>query len=525
MFRYRTWQSRPIPNPASTVSTPSSFLWSPQNDINLYGGLWFDSNDPAAGAVSSWLSREGKSHNAIQSTGSAQPTKGNTGVVFDGGDSVARTAATNIGLYIRSATLPDGEGSVAGKGFTGTGICRVPNTNQFWVANHGQDLPADVTWTPSLVRISYVAGVITKLQEITLADKYVSIETVQGLAYDTSDDTLWFADTNNTKIRHIQTDGTVISGDEITPTWAPNGLAYDATNDKLWIGEETSIGVNIESRSCATGAVVNAAIGTSLTNIDCLFYDDTTKCLLLTYGANGVAGNIQVYNTSGASGALVASGTIAMPAQVDAIEGVVWEGDTLYICNDGYFHSGASDLNEIIEVKVVPPASTKLSIHGTFIITATTGTDCVLEIGAPLSGNGFGIYPTSTTGMNIIFNSGASGTTQQATITATGHAALTSARLVDIYADTDANTGTLWIDGTQVQTSADMADVVNTFITGQTLRIGTASDIRPITGTIKDLIFVTGQSDRVRMEGYRAHRWGLTGNLPSNHAYKSVPPT
>ena len=30
--------------------------------------------------------------------------------------------------------------------------------------------------------------------------------------------------------------------------------------------------------------------------------------------------------------------------------------------------------------------------------------------------------------------------------------------------------------------------------------------------------------DRERLEGYAAHRWGLTGQLPAGHPYKSVAP-
>jgi hypothetical protein len=56
------------------------------------------------------------------------------------------------------------------------------------------------------------------------------------------------------------------------------------------------------------------------------------------------------------------------------------------------------------------------------------------------------------------------------------------------------------------------------------LRIGTASDIRPITGTIKDIIMLCGQSDRQKMEGYRAARWSLTASLPANHPYKNSIP-
>lgn len=35
---------------------------------------------------------------------------------------------------------------------------------------------------------------------------------------------------------------------------------------------------------------------------------------------------------------------------------------------------------------------------------------------------------------------------------------------------------------------------------------------------------ILAAADRQRLEGYLAHRWGLTGNLPGGHPYKTAPP-
>jgi hypothetical protein len=32
-------------------------------------------------------------------------------------------------------------------------------------------------------------------------------------------------------------------------------------------------------------------------------------------------------------------------------------------------------------------------------------------------------------------------------------------------------------------------------------------------------------SEQQRVEGYLAHKWGLTANLPAGHSYKTTPPT
>lgn len=45
-------------------------------------------------------------------------------------------------------------------------------------------------------------------------------------------------------------------------------------------------------------------------------------------------------------------------------------------------------------------------------------------------------------------------------------------------------------------------------------------------GGIGEYIIATGlsESDRQKLEGYLAHKWGLTANLPSDHPYKTVAP-
>lgn len=47
-------------------------------------------------------------------------------------------------------------------------------------------------------------------------------------------------------------------------------------------------------------------------------------------------------------------------------------------------------------------------------------------------------------------------------------------------------------------------------------------------GYVYEVLLVQGtlsDTDRQKLEGYLAHKWGLTGNLPSGHPYKLTPPT
>jgi titin len=47
-------------------------------------------------------------------------------------------------------------------------------------------------------------------------------------------------------------------------------------------------------------------------------------------------------------------------------------------------------------------------------------------------------------------------------------------------------------------------------------------------GRIYEIVLVSGvvsEADRQRVEGYLAHKWGLTANLPAGHPYRAAPPT
>ena len=61
------------------------------------------------------------------------------------------------------------------------------------------------------------------------------------------------------------------------------------------------------------------------------------------------------------------------------------------------------------------------------------------------------------------------------------------------------------------------------------LRIGNSiTDSSPLVGGLREIIMlstVPSASVREKIEGYLAHKWGLAGNLPEEHPYKSAAPT
>lgn len=63
--------------------------------------------------------------------------------------------------------------------------------------------------------------------------------------------------------------------------------------------------------------------------------------------------------------------------------------------------------------------------------------------------------------------------------------------------------------------------------TGFAIGARPAQNINFYNGRISELIFVQSQTSLLvtqKIEGYLAHKWGLTANLPSNHPYKVNPP-
>jgi len=63
--------------------------------------------------------------------------------------------------------------------------------------------------------------------------------------------------------------------------------------------------------------------------------------------------------------------------------------------------------------------------------------------------------------------------------------------------------------------------------TGFTIGMRSIQGVGAFNGKISELIFINSQSplvDQQKIEGYLAHKWGLTANLPDDHPYKTAVP-
>jgi len=90
--------------------------------------------------------------------------------------------------------------------------------------------------------------------------------------------------------------------------------------------------------------------------------------------------------------------------------------------------------------------------------------------------------------------------------------------------DSTANTVTAWLDGTSVVSITDYNTDIDT---AQEIKIfaNRGSSVNP-DGAVADFVmFDSADTDkRQKAEGYMAHRYGLEGNLPAGHPYKSSAP-
>ena len=97
-----------------------------------------------------------------------------------------------------------------------------------------------------------------------------------------------------------------------------------------------------------------------------------------------------------------------------------------------------------------------------------------------------------------------------------------------------------WQDGTSISAGATFSTINSPHVIEYTPAAGTGNPVNGLTvgnydaqasggsGIQYEIIALSAApsvADRERMEGYLAHKWGLTANLPSGHTYKSSAPT
>lgn len=255
------------------------------------------------------------------------------GDTWSAGDDTGGGGTPTLEL-LEMISLPDASGTNDNGGFTCTGLCKI--TTGKWkgcwlVGNDGRIREGSSVFNCSVVMLS--PDMRRVVREFPMSDKYAGIQSIQGVAWDTSDNTIWFIDKTNKTIRHIDLEGNDL-GDGVVVSHTPNALAYDPARDALLSPAETETVLHV--LSCVDGSTIETVDGIK-SNTDHIFYDPTTAYLWTTYGGNGSDGRVRVYDDLGATllYELIAAGS-------QSIEGLWVEGGVVTIVNDGAFHVSAN---------------------------------------------------------------------------------------------------------------------------------------------------------------------------------------
>ncbi len=246
---------------------------------------------------------------------------------------VSRCAFTPSVCPPRSTVnLPDGPFSSTGQGFTCTGMVYDTCERMFYVGDIGTVNPDDTLFHPCIEVLS--EDLKHLVRTIPLYKHFPVMKTVQGVAVDYADNTLWLCSFEEGLIRHITKQGEHISSIELSQ---PTGIAYDATTGHLWVltydalMEMTKTGNVLRSfefheagqdQICVKGDTIYVTSGLDYHNPQYLHLVDKRDGYKIA--------------------------TIQMDASF-AIEGVVVIDSLCYIANDGLYHKAREPRNVIQE--------------------------------------------------------------------------------------------------------------------------------------------------------------------------------
>ena len=206
---------------------------------------------------------------------------------------------------------------------TPTGVAYDEAAGTFWLCDYGsEDKPCSIYELSKDFRLT---GKEIKLTSILDKDW-----NLQGITYDSQDDSFWIAVGN--KIVEVDKDGKELN--EIVldqfDKFKSNGIAYDKETDSLWILCDRKLLIN-----CSKNGKVQKSIKCNISDQDHLFFVDSSS-LYISAGAD--------YN---------GDDNFIMEVEVDtkkikalyrledsfAVEGISVLDGKLYVINDGIFHN------------------------------------------------------------------------------------------------------------------------------------------------------------------------------------------
>lgn len=265
-------------------------------------------------------------------------------------------------------------------GFTCTGLAYDPVSRTFWIGEFDNG-----GGNPRLVETSLTG---------TLIRKIVIVGDPQGIAYDTSDDTLWYVDTTNNTIRHIDKEGNSV-GSDLALGFQPSGLTYKASTDEIYLSNYAQNG-NIYRYDCATLTLQETfkiAVTSPAYLIDSLLYlPDSDELLAIT----DTGDSILRIDAAGSSPRPVTSNTHI----TNAPEHMTMVGTQLYYTSDQLFHNSIANGNRVYSARLNNQNST-FSLWFTFVAKESAQTACIFQHGESTADIGYGLFIGSATELRL----------------------------------------------------------------------------------------------------------------------------
>ena len=357
--------------------------------------------------VSQWTDLSSNNHHLEQSAGAQQPAydSANGEIDFDGSnDHLNVNFNYDLGLVVSAVQdLPDAQGGDAGEGFTCTGIVLDPQDDTFWISNDGRGNAPTDTHECSLVNVSKNGA--TKLAELDM-QTVIGQTSLQGIAYDTSNNSLWVS-ANNARAHNInKTTGAQLSEFNYASDGGASALSYDSNNNNLLI---TGLDGTIR-RYSKTGSLIESIVS-GVSNVDQSFYDASNNILWLTSGSNNSEGAIYPFNLNTET-----LGQEYYMTGVDAIEGVYIDipSNQIYMTSDGYFHDTASAKNRLLRYdfnygQLLNEIKPGFDVYARLKVNAISGTDAIFSFDDPLGADGIAVFITSATNARIIYRDDGAG--------------------------------------------------------------------------------------------------------------------
>lgn len=220
-----------------------------------------------------------------------------------------------------------------GKGFTCTGLAYDATNNHYLIGDIGILKPNSGTIQSQIVIVDDEFSSV--ISTIPVYQSFANMGGIQGIAIDTSDNTIWFCAPSENTVHHIGFDGTSIGSFTVNRC---TGIAYDALTDSLWIITYNQQIINVSK----AGTTISSYTWDSTDTMDQCFIDAARRVLYFDAGDNYSQQNyLYAYDITNQSASVACTLTDSF-----SVEGICINPDKLIIVNDGYYHNAATPTNQ-----------------------------------------------------------------------------------------------------------------------------------------------------------------------------------